>query len=107
MRPLVVKLWILYLQAPESGNQEQENADAGVLKNRNLSRSKTRIIAKRWLIRNLCLNMLVDWCHTDSYVTILSKIPFIKSAKITSAARMITPFGQHRAVSGSPIRRDF
>src|ERR1700761_3329420 len=46
-RCFAVNVRVLYLQFPEAGNQKDENGDRQVLKNRDLSRSRIRLIAQK------------------------------------------------------------
>ncbi len=50
-RPLVVELGILHLEPPEAGDQEQEDGDAGVLKNGDFAGGEIGIVAQRRLVR--------------------------------------------------------
>ncbi len=43
---LVVELGVLHLQAPEGGNEDDEDDDGNVLKNGDLAGGKTKIVAQ-------------------------------------------------------------
>src|SRR5580658_11266138 len=64
LRTLIVHLWVLNLQPPESGNEQQENSHGAVLKDGDFPRGEIRIVAQRRLVGKLLLiEVRIGWRH--------------------------------------------
>jgi len=57
---LVIKLGILNLKPPEAGDEKHERNDGGVLKNGDLARYLTVVVAQGWLADDLGLEIWID-----------------------------------------------
>src|ERR1051326_2897428 len=61
LRPLVVQLLVLYLEPPETRDQEEEDEHCNVLKNSDLPGGEASIVAQRRFLGNVQLEIWIDW----------------------------------------------
>src|ERR1700693_5790149 len=75
---LVIHLWILNLQPPEPGDEQQKNTHGAILKDGDFARREIRIVAQRRLSGKLLLiEVRVGWRQVHNFARDAALIHYI------------------------------